>query len=115
VRTVGERWCGGVVCFQEPKRRLACTLVACWEAGHQDRWLVLTDLQPEQAQVAWYGLNAWIECSVKDIKRGGWQWQQTKLTDPARAERLWLAIAVATLWVVSVGGEADAARPVYSL
>jgi len=29
------------------------------------------------------------------------------MTDPARAARRWLAIAVATLWRVSVGGEAD--------
>ena len=49
------------------------------------------------------------------MKRGGWQWHQTKMTDPARAERLWLALAVATLWVVSVGGEADATLPVSSL
>ncbi len=32
------------------------------------------------------------------------------MTDPARATRLWLAIAVATLWVVSVGGQADASH-----
>ncbi len=25
------------------------------------------------------------------------------MTDPARAERLWLALAVATLWVISTG------------
>jgi hypothetical protein len=37
------------------------------------------------------------------------------MTDPARAERLWLAMAVATLWVVSVGGEADATLPASSL
>jgi len=37
------------------------------------------------------------------------------MVDPERAERLWLAIAVATLWVVSVGGEADANLPVSSL
>lgn len=115
VRAVGERWCGEVMCFQEPKRRLACTLVACWEPGHHERWLVLTDLLPEQAQVVWYSLRAWIECGFKDIKRGGWQWHQTKMTDPARAERLWLALAVATLWVVSVGGEADATLPASSM
>jgi hypothetical protein len=74
VREVGEHWCGAVVCFQEPKRRLACTLVACWETGHQDRWLVLTDLPPQQAQVVWYSLRAWIEAGFKDGKRGGWQW-----------------------------------------
>ena len=49
------------------------------------------------------------------MKRGGWQWHQTKMTDPARAARLWLALAVATLWVVSVGGEADATLPASSV
>jgi len=39
----------------------------------------------------------------------------TKMVDLERAERLWLAIAVATLWAVSVGGEADASIPVSSL
>lgn len=80
----------------EPKRQLVCTLVACWEPGHQERWLVLTDLLPEQAQAVWYGLRAWIEAGSKDIMRGGWQWHQTKMADPKRAERLWLALAVAT-------------------
>jgi hypothetical protein len=28
------------------------------------------------------------------------------MVDPERATRFWLAIAVATLWVLSVGGEA---------
>ncbi len=37
------------------------------------------------------------------------------MVDPQRAERLWLAIAVATLWAVSVGGEVDANLPVSSL
>src|SRR5260221_11498460 len=50
-----------------------------------------------------------------DTKRGGWGWHQTKMVDPQRAERLWLAIAVATLWALSVGGEADANLPVSSL
>ena len=36
------------------------------------------------------------------------------MVDRDRAARLWLAIAVATLWVLSVGGEADATMPVCS-
>ena len=35
--------------------------------------------------------------------------------EPARAARLWLAIAVATLWALSVGGEADGNLPVSTL
>jgi len=36
------------------------------------------------------------------------------MIDPERATRFWLAIAVATLWVLSVGGEADANIPASS-
>ena len=32
------------------------------------------------------------------------------MKDPERAARLWVAIAVATLWVVSVGGQAEATQ-----
>lgn len=68
----------------------------------------MTDLLPEAADAAWYALRQWIEHGFRVSKRGGWQWQQTKMTDPDRAERLWLAIAVATLWLLAVGGEAEA-------
>src|SRR5216684_158678 len=80
-----------------------------------DPWLVLTDLPPEAAEVCWYGLRAWIEQGFKRIKRGGWQWQYTRMNDPARAERLWLAVAIATWWLLSVGGEADAQLPVETM
>src|SRR6516165_7015256 len=33
------------------------------------------------------------------------------MTQPDRAARLWLAVAVATLWLLRVGGEADAPIP----
>ena len=66
---------------------------------------------PERADVAWYGLRAWIECGYKDAKRGGWHWEQTKMKDPRRAERVWLAMAVATLMVVSVGVAAEVSQP----
>lgn len=112
---VGSHWRGRVDCFVSTPSRLRCTLLACWEAPHTDPWLILTDLPPEVADCAWYSLRTWIECGFRQTKRGGWQWQQTKMTDPARATRLWLAIAVATLWVVSVGGEAETLLPASSL
>ena len=115
VTRVGQTWKGVVTCFATKERQLACTLLARWDVGYRDPWLVVTDLPPARADVAWYGLRAWIECGYKDSKRGGWQWHQTKMTDPARAERLWLVIAVATLWVVSVGCQAEAQLPAAAL
>lgn len=98
-------WSGRVTCFKT--NSLDCTLLASWEEGYADPWLLVTDLTPQQACFYWYGLRSWIECLFKDLKRGGFGWHHTKMTDPARAERLWLALAVATLWLVSVGGAAD--------
>jgi len=96
VSRVGQRWAGQVIGFATPARQLPCTLLARWDAGYRAPGLVLTDLPPTAVDVAWYGVRAWIECGVKDSQRGGWHWEQTKMLAPARAERLWLAWAVAT-------------------
>jgi hypothetical protein len=121
VSEVGQRWRGAGTAFKSTDRHLACTLVAWWETGHKEPWFILTDLDADGCDAAWYGLRAWCEQGFKWNKRGGWQWQQTRMSDPARASRLWLALAVATLWLVSVGsgledglgavGAADVALP----
>ena len=105
VQQVGDHWRGRGVAFKDRSTgRLNCTLLAWWGEGHDEPWFILTDLAPTACQVEWYGLRAWCEQGFKCLKRGGWQWQSTRMTDPARVARLWLAMAVATLWVVSVGG-----------
>jgi hypothetical protein len=108
---VGTCWRGTGTAFKSPQRRLNCTLLACWEAGYRDPWLILTDLPPEASDAGWYGLRAWIEQGFKRTKRAGWQWQRTRMTEPQRAARLWLAVAVATLWLLSVGGAAEETIP----
>jgi hypothetical protein len=102
-----DGWSGAVECFASSSCRLSCTLLAQWAEPHADPWLIVTDLPPEAARAAWYGMRAWIECGFKDWKRGGWGWHQTKMTDPARASRLWLVMAVATLAVARAGGAAE--------
>ncbi len=60
-------------------------------------------------------MRAWIEQGFKVTKRAGWQWQRTRMTEPQRAARLWLAVAVATLWWLRVGGEAEETIPASTL
>src|SRR5713226_861834 len=107
----GTTWQGTGIAFKGRHRQLHCTLLARWEAGDKDPWLILTDLPPEASTACWYGLRAWIEQGFKITKRAGWQWQRTHMTKPERAARLWLAVAVATLWLLSVGGEAEETIP----
>lgn len=82
---------------------MACTLLACFHAGYDEPWLLLTDLPPEAGNAIWYAFRAWIEQGFKVIKGGGWDWEKTRMEDPGRVERLWLVMAVATLWVVAIG------------
>jgi hypothetical protein len=97
------------------RTQVACTLLARWEEGYKDPWLILTDLPPEASDAGWYGLRAWIEQGFKITKRAGWQWHRTRMHDPERAARLWLAVSVATLWLLSVGGAAEETIPVSTL
>ena len=101
----GRRWQGPGTAFKT--HPLACTLLAGGEPERAARWLLGTDLPPAARTVAGYGLRAWIEQRGKLTKRGGWPGQRTRMTDPGRAARLWLVVAVATLWLVSVGGVAE--------
>jgi hypothetical protein len=107
VGEVGLRWRGRGTAFASAECRLACTLVAWWGEGHSEPWFVLTDLSPDGCDAQWYGLRGWCEQSFRCGKRGGWQWQQTQMRDPARASRLWLALAVATLWMLTLGSDLE--------
>lgn len=85
---------------------LACTLLVRHDEGHEDAWILATDLPT--AKPAWYALRSGTEQGFKDIKRGGFHWQRTRMQDPARVERLWLALALALLWTLEVGAAAEA-------
>lgn len=111
----GAKWQGLVECFVQKRSRLRCTLLMQWEAGYAYPWVVITDLAVEEANIAWYGLRAWVEAGFKDVKRGGWGWQHSKMQDASRVERLWLAMAVAMVWTVSVGSQAESQCPSASL
>ena len=112
VPTPGTKWQGRVECFAGKKSRLVCTLLMQWQEGYEHPWAVITDLSPEDANVAWYGLRAWVECGFKDFKSGGLGWHHEKMQDAGRVERLWFAMAVAMVWLVSLGTQAESQLPV---
>lgn len=102
-----------VTCFN--RNSVTGTLLAYFSPEYKEPWLILSDMSPETATAYWYGMRSWIEGGFKDLKRDGWDWQYTRMIDPERASRYWLALAVATFFVVSIGGEADASLPPSSI
>jgi Transposase DDE domain len=107
-RNQQQTWTGDA--FKNTEGRLACTLVAWWTEGHAEPWLLLTDLSVARVQGCWYGLRGWIESCFQRLKSVGWDCERTRMSRPERVERHWLALAVAMLWTVSAGGQAEAAE-----
>lgn len=112
VRRVGRRCKYTGTAYKTSNRPLPCTFLGCWSEGHEQPWLILTDLSPCVVEPGWYQFRTWIEQGFKIFKREAWQWNRTRMNDPERAERLWLVLSVATLYVVAIGtwGEDVGAR-----
>jgi hypothetical protein len=83
--------------------RHRCTLVVVWRLGFDEPWLLMTDLAPARCEKAFYGLRCWIEQGFRCLKSGGLRCERLRITDPARAERVWLVLAVSLLWTHAVG------------
>jgi hypothetical protein len=107
VKRHGRGWKGKGE-WSEHGERMSGTVVMRWEKGYEEKLVVVTDLDEKEANAAWYHMRFWIEDEYKDHKSGGWGWEQTKMTDPGRAERQWLARAVAMHMAVLVGGQEEA-------
>lgn len=106
---VGARWSGDGMAYPTGAA-LGCTLRACWDAGHDEPWVILTDLPGSAANPGWYGWRMWIEQGFRAVKRGCWGWHRTQMREPIRVARVWAVIAVATVYAVEVGGEGEPAR-----
>lgn len=99
-----------MTCFKT--NPLYCNLLVRWDDEYKEPWFVVTDLAEDIAYILWLCLRPWIECSYRDIKSDGWQWHKNRLSCPERGERIWLAMAVATLFTLALCG--DAAPTLYS-
>ena len=77
-----------------------------WDAAADEPCLFLTDLTPRQLKDDPYPLRMWIEAAFKDFKRGGLHWEQSKIADAQRMERLLLVMTIALLHLVRLGNAA---------
>ena len=110
VSSPGNSFIGSGTAFSAKSKRLPGTIIVIWDEGQDEPWIILTDLPPEEAGALWYELRFWIETGFKALKSVGWQWQKTRRTDPARVERHWLVLSVATLLTLAFGSRVEDAH-----
>ena len=78
-------------------------LVAIWDEGEDEPWLLITNHTDPQQVRAIYAARFWIEEMFSDHKSRGLNLESTRITDPDRLERLLVAVTLAYLWIMQVG------------
>ena len=53
-----------------------------------------------------YGVRMRIGLMFRDLKSGGREWERSRAWNPERANRLWLATALAYAWMARLGAAA---------
>jgi hypothetical protein len=77
-------------------------LAAVWDPQAEEPWLLITDLDPQQA-VALYRERWSIESSFRDFKSYGFDLEQSRIEELERFECLLLGLALAYGWCVRIG------------
>lgn len=76
---------------------------ALWEKGEAEPWLLASNLSDPFYVRLHYSRRAWIENFFGDCKRQGFALEATRLQHFTRLNRLMLAVAILTVWLLAFG------------
>jgi hypothetical protein len=102
VAAPGMAWLGTAQVFKKAGW-LDAGIVAVWRQDAAERWLLVTDLPPGLRRTAEYRRRMWEEESFRDDKACGFRWEASRIRDPARMDRLLLALQLAMCFVLTHG------------
>jgi hypothetical protein len=98
----GTRWQGRGRAFLKAGWR-PVNVVAVWRRGDDDPWLLVTDLAPAWVRCAQYRHRMDEELSFRDDKSSGFNWDASRVRDPAHMDRLLLVLQLAACFVLAQG------------
>jgi hypothetical protein len=78
-------------------------LLVHWKVGEKEPWCLATNLPDPRMAVKFYGRRMWIEEMFGDLKKHGFNLEQTMLRHFQRLSRLTLAVVILYVWLVSIG------------
>ena len=78
-------------------------LFALWTRGEDQPWLLASNLDDPYYIRLHYSRRAWIENFFGDCKRQGFDLEATRLQHFTRLNRLMLAVAILTVWLLAFG------------
>jgi hypothetical protein len=98
----GTRWHGRGCAFKDAGWR-DVNVVAVWRRGTADPWLLVTDLAPTWQRCTDYRHRMDEEESFRDDKSSGFDWDHSRVREPAHMERLLLVLQLAVGFVLAQG------------
>jgi hypothetical protein len=99
----GEIWAGSGLVFKQ-RGRIPAYARALWEVGYDEPWALVTNHQPLTGHE--YARRNWQEQGFRDLKSGGWHWDESHVRLPDHANRLLILLVVAYVWAVALGSQA---------
>lgn len=98
----GTRWQGHGCVFKDAGWR-DVNVVAVWRRGTDQPWLLVTDLAPTWQRCTDYRHRMDEEASFRDDKSSGFDWDASRVREPAPMERLLLVLQLAVCFVLAQG------------
>lgn len=96
----GQRWTGRAQVFKKAGWRWLHVYLY-WEVGYAQPWCLVSnqaDLSPSL-----YAYRFAHEASFRDLKSDGFDWQRSRVWQPAHLDRLLLPLTLALFWVLTTG------------
>lgn len=96
----GQAWSGTGRVFKKAGW-LSTRAHVIWKAAYAQPWCLITNSPALNGDR--YAIRAWQEQGFRDLKSGGWQWQQSQVRIPDHASLLVLVLALAYAWMLTLG------------
>lgn len=78
-------------------------LMLHWQMGEDEPWILISDQAGQRRSLRLYAKRMWIDELNGDLKGHGFDLEATHLGDAARIETLLLGVALAYVWLISLG------------
>ena len=92
-------------CHLTAKHLYRVNLLAYWQVGEEEPWLLATNLTNPQETLKAYRLRMWIEETFGDLKKNGFDLESTHLRNFLRLSVLTLAVILLYVWLLAFGSQ----------
>ena len=83
--------------------RFPCHLACAWAVGSNEPWLIVTNLDDPILALKEYARRFGCEELFSDLKKRGFNWEDSRIPDPQRLSRLLLALALLVFFLLALG------------